>query len=103
MMRESKFPSPLAEPIPAVVMLRGTLCCIVIDLLSISTPQFIWDADSSTLLCGLREVKFPTPKSVDDFRKSLALGSDQVAVVEVGAAGQPVREHKIIEPSRSAS
>lgn len=95
--------SSQSDPIPAVVMIRGDLCCIVVDLLPISKPGFIWDADRNALLCGSREVKFPTPKALEDFRQRLALGSDQVAVVEVGASGQVVREHQIIEPSRDPS
>lgn len=91
------------DPIPAVVMVRGNLCCIVIDLLAISEPRFVWDADRGALLCGPREVKFPSPKSFVDFRERLSLGADQVAVIEVGAAGQVIREHQIIEPPQGLS
>lgn len=82
--------------IPAVVLFRGNLCCVAIDIQPQSKIGFVYDHESCKLWSNHgRLVSFGNEDVSIKVGKLIQLNSANVAVIEFGAMGQVVREHEV--------
>lgn len=82
--------------IDATLMFRDQLCCIAIDAVAATNVSFNWSRQRLALECNRgRQVVFPNSESTERVQRLLMKHPENIAVIEFGAWGQVLREHKI--------